>query len=183
MNDEIPREIILREGESIQKIYGRSYLSFIMNAIIPSLIGGLIFIIFLEFSLIYSLLLSLEMIIPSWMDLLVMLNVLIFLIFIAIIILATLLGKPYCNGHKYLITNKRIILFKKFVIITRRDVYFDKLTDLLVVQGIIGRWKNYGDIQPITSGVEFGITQLIHSFRGITDPYKVKKELNQIIKK
>ncbi|NHI91939.1 MAG: hypothetical protein EAX96_05510 [Candidatus Lokiarchaeota archaeon] len=180
MQPEIPKEINLREGETIQKVYNRSYISFLLSTVIPSAIFGTIILVVSIFSMIYSLLTSLQILIPAWQNLYTLIIVFLFSLIIGLIILAIVLGKYYCASHVYLITSKRIILFKKFIIITRRDVEFDKITDYLVIQGIFGRWKNYGDIQPVTAGVEFGLSQIIHSFRGITDPYAVKKEIQRI---
>lgn len=183
MNDELPAEINLKDDELVQKIYQRSVISFYLGTLLPGAIGGLVFVAIGAFSIIVSVLGAMQMLIPSMQDFYIFLVVIIFSIYGIVIVFAAIIGKPYVLGHKYIITNKRIILFKKFIIITRRDIQFDKITDYLVLQGVLGRWKNYGDIQPITAGMEFGLSQLINSFKGLTDPYAVKKEIQKFTQK
>jgi len=63
------------------------------------------------------------------------------------------LGYVYVKGHRYIITNERIIMFRKFIGILLRTVTHDKITDLIVNQGPIGRICNYGRVSPITAGM------------------------------
>lgn len=178
----LPPEINLRNDETIKKIYNRSTVSFYFGTLLPGAIGGLIIVIVATSSIILSILSALQGLITGVNNFYIFLVVLIFVIYALIISLAAVFGKQYCEGHVYVITDKRIILFKKFIVITRRDVEFNQITDYLVLQGILGRWKNYGDIQPVTAGVEFGLAQVIHSFKGLTDPYAVKKEIQKFTK-
>ncbi|MHC1591242.1 MAG: PH domain-containing protein [Candidatus Helarchaeales archaeon] len=110
-------------------------------------------------------------------------SIILLFVVIPIIILAAAFSPLYCKAHKYIITNKRIILFRKFITISRRDIWFDRITDLLVIQGPFGRWKKYGDLQPITSGMEAGMVQLFGSILGIKDPYENKKKIMKVIQK
>lgn len=182
IQEELPSEIKLREDETVQKMYHRSTISFYLGTLIPGAIGGLIFVVIGAFSIIISVLGAIQSLIPAWNSFYIFIVVFIFIIYALIVGLAAFLGKPYCEGHRYIITSRRIILFKKFIVITRRDIEFKQVTDYLVLQGVLGRWRNYGDIQPVTAGMEFGLSQIIHSFKGLTDPYEVKKEIQKFSK-
>jgi len=185
-NTEIPEEIVLRDDESVEKIIGRSYLSFIMTRIIPGIIALVILLLIIDgVVLIYAADFVAIFAPGQAIPIVIFLTVLILSIGIPALILATFLGRPYCKAHVYMLTNKRLIFFKKFGIITRRDIDYDRITDFVVMQGVIGRWKNYGDIRPVTAGVEFmlGLGGVINSFNGVIDPYNVKKEIMKIYKK
>lgn len=72
-------------------------------------------------------------------------------------ILGLILTEIYRRGHKYFLTNYRIIAIKKFISREVREVMYDKITDIYVHQGLLGRIFNYGTIIPITeSGFGLG---------------------------
>lgn len=72
-------------------------------------------------------------------------------------ILGLILTDIYRRGHKYFLTNYRIIAIKKFISREVREVMYDKITDIYVHQGVLGRIFNYGTIIPITeSGFGLG---------------------------
>ncbi|MEM1515170.1 MAG: PH domain-containing protein [Thermoproteota archaeon] len=63
----------------------------------------------------------------------------------------------YRRGHKYFLTNYRIIAMKKFISKEAREIMYDKITDIHIHQGVLGRIFNYGTIIPITeSGLGLG---------------------------
>ena len=99
----------------------------------------------------------------------------------------------YCKSHRYIFTNKRLIVFKKFIFLTIRETLLQNFTDILLRQGPIARWKNYGGISPITPGMEFkqyyggGIqgqaqTQTIRfiGLEGIPNPFYIISQLTNI---
>ncbi len=186
IKNELPEEIVLREDETVIKIIGRSFLSFIMTRIIPGIIGLFILIGILDAVIIYYVGDLLALLAPGQsIQIIIFLDILLLVIGIPLLVLASILGPKYCESHRYILTNKRVIFFKKFVIITRRDIDYERITDFVVLQGPFGRWKNYGDIKPVTAGVEFmlGLGGVINAFNGVTDPYNVKKEIMKIIQK
>lgn len=64
-----------------------------------------------------------------------------------------LVGYFYVHGHIYILTNRRIILLKKFVTISLREFAYSEITDLIMNQGPIARLLNYGSITPLSPGV------------------------------
>lgn len=68
-----------------------------------------------------------------------------------------LLIEAYRRGHKYFLTNYRIITIKKFISKEVREIMYDKITDIYIDQGLLGRIFNYGTIIPISeSGLGLG---------------------------
>ncbi|MCX8171002.1 MAG: PH domain-containing protein, partial [Candidatus Bathyarchaeota archaeon] len=66
------------------------------------------------------------------------------------------LTEIYRRGHKYFLTNYRIITVKKFIGKETREIMYDKIADIYVDQGFLGRIFNYGTIIPI-SEAGFGL--------------------------
>ena len=72
------------------------------------------------------------------------------------------LVNSYRNGHTYYITNQRIVTELKFIRHKQREISYSKLSELIVVRGLIGRIFNVGTIIPITpSGLGLGEDQAI----------------------
>ncbi len=154
----LPSEIEIPENEEVMIITKRKYQSFI----IPYLI--LIFSILLPFLLIMSILSILiffntgQFYFPGldpnqpsfWMSVTIY-----SVIFMVLLVLVPLAGYFYCRSHRFIITNNRFIVYKKFIFLTIRETLLKNITDLLLRQGPIARWKNYGGISPITPGMEF----------------------------
>lgn len=64
----------------------------------------------------------------------------------------------YSKAFTYFLTNKRIIIYRKFITISSRQVQYDDLSDVVVDQGIIGRIFGFGNVIPITkSGFGLGM--------------------------
>ncbi|MEM2439795.1 MAG: PH domain-containing protein [Candidatus Bathyarchaeia archaeon] len=70
-----------------------------------------------------------------------------------IFILIALVGYFYVKGHLYILTDKRIIMFRKFITVSVRELAYNEITDIIVNQGPIARWLNYGSIIPLSPGV------------------------------
>jgi membrane protein YdbS with pleckstrin-like domain len=92
------------------------------------------------------------------------------------------LGYVYVKGHRYIITNERIVMFRKFVGILLRTVTHDKITDIIVNQGPIGRLCNYGRVSPITAGMIMPMGAVIFSISGVRNPYEVRDSIAQLVK-
>lgn len=74
--------------------------------------------------------------------------------------LAALIGffliEAYRKGHRYFVTNYRIVTVKKFIRKEIREIMHDKITDVYIDQGILGRIFNYGTLIPISAS-SFGL--------------------------
>ncbi|KYH42400.1 MAG: putative membrane protein [Candidatus Bathyarchaeota archaeon B26-1] len=57
--------------------------------------------------------------------------------------------EAYRRGCTYILTNYRIIMKKRFVSREEREITYDRIADINVRQGILGRIFNYGSIIPI----------------------------------
>lgn len=57
----------------------------------------------------------------------------------------------YRRGHNYYITTIRLIMEKSFMSYDSRQLTYDKINDLAMVQGLLGRILNYGTVVPITA--------------------------------
>jgi membrane protein YdbS with pleckstrin-like domain len=67
--------------------------------------------------------------------------------------LMALIGYFYVRGHLYILTNRRIILFRKFITISVREIAYSEITDIIMNQGPIARILSYGSITPLSPGV------------------------------
>jgi len=76
---------------------------------------------------------------------------------IPLAIIGFLLVESYRRGHRYFLTNYRIITVKKFISREVREIMYDKITDIYIDQGLLGRIFNYGTIMPVSeSGFGLG---------------------------
>jgi len=163
----IPREIVIEPNEKILMVLERTYISFVTIATVGLLV-------------IAGALLILNFAIPKenqW----IMLPLAVFFFVILPPILYGL-GYVYVKGHRYIITNERIIMFRKFIGILLRTVTHDKITDLIVNQGPIGRICNYGRVSPITAGMIMPMGAAIFSISGVRNPYEVRDSIAKLVK-
>ncbi|MEM1581875.1 MAG: PH domain-containing protein [Candidatus Bathyarchaeia archaeon] len=65
-------------------------------------------------------------------------------------IIGFFLIESYRRGHKYFLTNYRIITVKKFISKEVREIMYDKITDIYIDQSLLGRIFNYGTIIPVS---------------------------------
>ncbi|MEM3401708.1 MAG: PH domain-containing protein [Candidatus Hadarchaeales archaeon] len=79
-----------------------------------------------------------------------------FLILLAVVLIVALIF--YSRAFTYFLTNKRIVIYKRFITISSRQIQYDDLSDVVVDQGIIGRLFGFGNVIPITkSGLGLGM--------------------------
>ena len=72
-------------------------------------------------------------------------------------ILAILLVDMYRRSHHYIITNYRLMTDVRFIFNTRSDISYDKINNLVLDQGILGRLFDFGSVIPLTaSGLGVG---------------------------
>jgi membrane protein YdbS with pleckstrin-like domain len=77
----------------------------------------------------------------------------IIIVFACFFALMAFVGYFYVRGHLYILTNRRIILFRKFITISVREIAYSEITDIIMNQGPIARILNYGSITPLSPGV------------------------------
>jgi len=163
----VPKEVSITSEEKVLMVLGRSYISFVSLATI-----GLV-VLWVVVAIINFYLPSEHVwILPS-------LNVFCFLL---LPLLLYGLGYVYVKGHRYIITNERIVMFRKFVGILLRTVTHDKITDLIVNQGPIGRLCNYGRVSPITAGMIMPMGAVMFSISGVRSPYEVRDSIAQLVR-
>lgn len=67
------------------------------------------------------------------------------------------LTELYRRGHNYYVTNLRLVTESDFIFYNSRQLTYDKINDLALVQGPIGRILNFGTVIPVTaSGLGLG---------------------------
>jgi len=72
-------------------------------------------------------------------------------------VIAFIFIQAYRRGHRYLITDRRIILAKTFWGRTARELHYDKIADLIVTTSFWGHRLHYGTIVPVSeSGLGLG---------------------------
>jgi len=91
---------------------------------------------------------------------------------IAISILGIFLTNVYRKGHKYYVTNYRLVLERTFLRYDKRDLLLEKIEDVAVEQGVLGRIFNFGNIIPTSAaGIGTGETRSnVHSGIGARIP-------------
>ena len=63
----------------------------------------------------------------------------------------------YIQSHTFYITNERVILKKKFIGKDSREIFYEKISDVSLHQGLLGRMFNFGNVVPVTqSGFGMG---------------------------
>jgi len=183
-SEPLPREVSLVSGENVVMTLKRRYPSIIVS--------------FLAFFLTYVILVPWSTInqITGLPDSTQMMPYYLFgIVFFAIVVLtiAFSVGYFYVRGHRYVFTNRRVILFRKFVTISIREVAYKEITDVMVNQGPIARVLNYGSVTPSSPGVRMGYTtpfpfarnpQALFrvSLRDVNQPHLVASQLYQLIR-
>lgn len=98
-----------------------------------------------------------------------------FFVWLGIFLISMAVGKWFVQGHMYVITNKRIIMQRKFLGILFREIEYKRITDLVLRQSLWGRIFNFGVLLPVTAGVEMGASKFgMFSIEGIMDVFKVR---------
>jgi len=101
--------------------------------------------------------------------------------------LMAIVGYFYVRGHLYVLTDRRIIMLRKFITVSVRELAYNEITDIIVNQGPLARWLNYGSITPLSPGVR-GVYALPYPYfrrpsyarvelKDVSDPLKVASEL------
>ena len=159
----VPKEITLAPDEKVLMVLRRVYVSFAVIVTIALIILSIILLIVSPF-------LPTDIIYPLYL-----------FCFVCLPILLYGPGYFYAKGHRYIITNHRIIMFRKFIGILIRSVTGDKITDIVVSQGPFGRIFNYGGISPMTAGITMPFGMAILSLSGVRNPYEVRDSIAKLI--
>lgn len=117
------------------------------------------------------------------MGILTILGMILLLFYLPIGIFLTIIGFLgfiasflYSGAFTYYLTTKRILLYRKFITISSRQIQYDDLSDVIVDQGIIGRLFGFGNVIPITKsglGTEMRGWQMGGGWGGRTGPIVV----------
>ncbi len=68
-----------------------------------------------------------------------------------------LLTEFYRRGHKYFVTDQRLVLYKNFLTETQREIRYDRVSDLVMSTGLLGKIFHFGSIIPVSqSGFGLG---------------------------
>lgn len=147
--ESIPPQVSILRGEKILMTLQRRYASIFTS--IVSLVAT-------AFSLSLS---SATRYTAQYLGNLEILMTFVYLIIIAVacvFAIIALVGYFYVQGHLYILTNRRIILFRKFITISVREVAYSEITDIIVNQGPIARILDYGSVAPLSPGVRGSYT-------------------------
>ena len=179
----IPKQISLRPDEKVIMILKRRYPS-----IISSLFAAFVFFI----STIGGNLVRFTVTRP--LDQLWIISYLVIVVVVGggVLAIVLLIGYFYVKGHLYVVTNKRILVLRKFVGITVREVAHREITDMVVNQGPLARLLNYGSVSPMSPGVRTpyalpypfmrrGFAGPRVSLKDVSNPCKVASSLSGLI--
>jgi len=184
----IPKEISLRPDETVTMVLTRRFPS-IVTSLFRFLVSFVVFI-----GSFVSVLLRRpfdQLQISSDFQVMVIVGAIV--VGAVVLAIVLLIGYFYAKGHLYVVTNKRILVFRKFIGITVREVVHQEVTDIVVNQGPIARLLNYGSITPTSPGVRTPYALpypfIRRAFAGprvslkdVSDPCKVASNLNGLIR-
>jgi hypothetical protein len=181
----IPEQISLRPDEKITIILKRRYPS-----IISSLFAGFAFFIWIIGSNVVRFI-SRYITLPEEAWVITGLYIIV-VVGGGILAIVLLIGYFYVKGHLYVVTNKRILVLRKFIGITVREVAHREVTDIVVNQGPLARLLNYGSVSPMSPGVRTpytlpypfmrrGFVGPRVSLKDVSDPCKVASNLYGLI--
>lgn len=172
--EDLPPQVHLYPEEKIIMVLYRKYESYFFRIvwfpIIPLIIAVVLFIISLD---------------PAIAILYILFFILVTVLLVITLIgtIALAIGYFYVRGHKYYVTNQRVIMIKIFVTITYRELDYDDISDITVSQGPIARIFKYGTCQPLTFGVEFGVTSFLLSLTGIPTPHETRNNILELMRR
>ncbi len=178
IDDDIPNILELEDDEKLIHTLHRTFLSFA----IPFIFGIISFVlmIFLYiFGNLTELIMNFQFIIPFLFSLP-------FIIIVVVVAIGVVLGIWYARGHLFLITNKRILFYTKFVTKNLRELRYKKITDSVFSQGPFGRLFNYSSITLSTPGMEGGssmqgMATFFLSIKGIRDGLTIRKDIMTLL--
>ncbi len=203
--DEMPECLNIPPDEKILMDFRRSYNSFIMPYIMNIIMTAITILIFF-------IILNVIIFVPTGINILTILwislvnfwqiTLAIVLILVVGLLIIPYIGYLYTRSFRYYVTNKRLIVYWKFIFIIIRETKLEKITDVTVSQSLWGRVFSYGTIDPITPGLQLkmtaqaggssggaaafgslggdGPTMLAKNFGGVKDPFDVVYKFKSI---
>jgi len=90
---------------------------------------------------------------PNYMESIMSFLYLIIVAVACFFVFTALVGYFYVQGHLYILTDRRIIIFRKFITISVREIAYSEITDIIMNQGPFARILNYGSVTPLSPGV------------------------------
>ncbi|MFQ6087160.1 MAG: PH domain-containing protein [Candidatus Bathyarchaeia archaeon] len=185
----IPKEISLRPDETVTMVLTRRFPS-ILTSLVTSFLAILAFSIGNVVNVLYRGPFD-QLQISSELQTMVIVGAII--VGTVILAIVLLIGYFYVKGHLYVVTNKRILVLRKFIGITVREVAHQEVTDIVVNQGPIARLLDYGSVTPMSPGVRTpfalpypfmrrGFAGPRVSLKDVSDPCKVASNLNGLIR-
>jgi len=140
----IPPQVSLLRGEKIIKMLQRRYPSIftsILSLVATALLAG------------WGSTIRYITQYPNYTEIIMSFIYLIIIAVAGFFAFMALVGYFYVQGHLYILTNRRIILFRKFITISVREIAYSEITDIIVNQGPIARILDYGSVTPLSPGV------------------------------
>ncbi len=170
---DLPTEVKLEKGEEIKTILKRRYDSWIF----PVLTFFIVLLIITPIGMIalnnYAPVAYLLLFPIAYADALlaVIFNMIIILLFL---VFTLWVGWMWVKSHKYILTTRKVIIYKKFIFLTMREVTYSRITDIVLNVGIFGRLLNFGEIVPISGAMEMAMAPTLnYSLKGIFAPVKI----------
>lgn len=127
----------------------RPYLNVILFSLfllIPAFVIG-----FLRINIKTPVILILVLILGLYMDIKGFPSYYKFYLLIGIGAFGTIIVDLYRRGHKYYVTNYRLMLERKFLRYDKRELMLENVEDIAIEQGIFGRIFNFGNIIPTSA--------------------------------
>ncbi|NHI91941.1 MAG: PH domain-containing protein [Candidatus Lokiarchaeota archaeon] len=156
----LPKGVGIPTNEEILLRFKREYTALILPYLIN--IGILLLSLLIIFIIINVIVLGftgINILIVAWWTIVSFFNISIWIILGVIggLMVVPIIGYFYTRSHVYIITNKRFIVYWKFLFINIRETKIEKVTDMIVHQGLWGRVFHFGDINPITPGQQMSL--------------------------
>lgn len=165
----------LEENEQVLNLIQRNSMSYYL----PRIVRGVLFLVIytiLRFLILYEEIIQSPLFtnIVNWL----------LLLWGIYFLIALLVGKKFVGGHTYIITTKRIILIRKFLGILFREIEYKRITDLVLQQTFFGRFANYGNLMPVTAGIEMNSLKMgMYSIEGIPNVFEMRQLIISQIQK
>jgi uncharacterized membrane protein YdbT with pleckstrin-like domain len=78
-------------------------------------------------------------------------------------------------AFEFAVTNKRVIYRKGIISVATDELFLDKIESVLVTQGLLGRWLNYGSVAVRGTGGSW------EPFQTIADPLLLRRRIQEQI--
>lgn len=163
-----PQELQIYPDEVVYKTYKMKRASSFFKMLIPLFVGGV----------------YLFQAVPDLLGLVSVDNLLLIggIVIGSAIIIMFLVSKYHSKGFDYYVTDRRIIMFKKFITIRQRDAIMGKISEISIFQMAVGRVANFGQVKIGTKGFE-NVSKLgnLLCIQGIENASQEKDDIRNIV--